>query len=140
MTGTTDARAACAGYTRHVFRARVVLLATAFVLAAVAGACGDPGDSAAEQTLPPLNTTTSTTSTILVTTTVQRYYVIQRGDTLSKIADSFNVRLEDLMALNGITNADKIEAGDELEIPQGVVVIDSLPVPSSEATTSSLAG
>lgn len=117
-----------------------MLLAAGFVLAAMIGACSEASDPAASQTLPPLNTTSSTTSTVLVTTTVQRYYVIQRGDTLSKIADSFNVRLEDLMALNGITNADKIEAGDELEIPQGVVVIDSLPVPSSTATSSTLAG
>jgi LysM repeat protein len=113
----------------------MVILTGVLAATSVIVACGED-TPAVQETLPPLNTTTSTTTTILVTTTVQRYYVIQRGDTLSKIADSFNVRLEDLMALNGIDNPDKIEAGQELEIPTGSVVLDSLP-PSDSATSSS---
>jgi LysM repeat protein len=120
-----------------VVRARLAILTSALVVTSVVAACGDDAP-AVQETLPPLNTTTSTTSTILVTTTVQKYYVIQRGDTLSKIADSFNVRLEDLMALNGIDNPDKIEAGQELEIPTGAVVLDSLP--ELDTTTSSSTG
>ena len=33
------------------------------------------------------------------------------------------------MALNGIPNADDIQAGQELKIPTGVVVVDTLPTP-----------
>ena len=54
---------------------------------------------------------------------------VQAGDTLGKIAKAFQVRIADLMALNGIPNADDIQAGQELKIPTGVVVVDTLPTP-----------
>lgn len=117
-------------------RGRILGLAIGLIGVSIAAACGGSGSAAPAETLPPIATTTTTSTTILVTTTVQRYYVIKRGDTLSKIAQSFNVRVEDLMALNGIVDPDKIEAGDELEIPQGVVVVDSLPTPPSDIATS----
>ena len=48
---------------------------------------------------------------------MQKYYIVKRGDTLGKIAKAFQVRLADLQALNGITNPDDIQAGQELQIP-----------------------
>jgi len=66
---------------------------------------------------------------VVTTTTVQLYYTVKRGDTLGKIAKAFQVRIADLMALNGIPNADDIQAGQELKIPTGVVVVDTLPTP-----------
>ena len=54
---------------------------------------------------------------------------VRAGDTLGKIAKAFQVRIADLMALNGIPNADDIQAGQELKIPTGVVVVDTLPTP-----------
>jgi LysM repeat protein len=44
-------------------------------------------------------------------------YIIQPGDTLSSIADRFNVKLADLMSANNITDANTIQAGEQLVIP-----------------------
>lgn len=46
-------------------------------------------------------------------------YVVQAGDTLGKIATEFDVPLEDIMAANGLTNANVINAGQSLIIPVG---------------------
>jgi LysM repeat protein len=91
----------------------------------LASSCGD--DSQAAATLPSIATTTSTTTIFVTTTTVQKFYVVKRGDTLGKIAKAFQVRVKDLMAINGIANADDIQAGQELQIPTGAVVYDTLP-------------
>ncbi|MEY2580358.1 MAG: LysM domain [Ilumatobacteraceae bacterium] len=81
--------------------------------------------------------TVSTTTTIYITTTtVQKFYIVKRGDTLGKIAKAFQVRLADIMAVNGITNADAIQAGQELKIPTGAVVYNTLPTPESTTTTT----
>ena len=44
-------------------------------------------------------------------------YIIQSGDTLSSIADRFNVSLNDLMSANNITDPNTIQAGQQLVIP-----------------------
>src|SRR5271157_4924325 len=44
-------------------------------------------------------------------------YIIQSGDTLSSIADRFNVSLNDLMSANDITDPNTIQAGQQLVIP-----------------------
>ncbi len=44
-------------------------------------------------------------------------YLVQAGDTLSAIADKFGVSLSDLMTVNGLTNQDFIQVGQELIIP-----------------------
>ncbi len=92
-----------------------------------AGSCGS--DGAASETLPPIVTVSTTTTIFITTTTVQKFYIVKRGDTLGKIAKAFQVRLADLQALNGITNADDIQAGQELKIPTGAVVYNTLPTP-----------
>ena len=71
----------------------------------------------ASQTVEAPETTTTTTTT---TTTVYQapiFYVIQRGDNLFQIARTFNVDMSALMRLNGISNPDRIEAGQILEMP-----------------------
>ena len=81
--------------------------------------------------------TVSTTTTIFITTTtVQKYYIVKRGDTLGKIAKAFQVRLADLQAINGITNPDDIQAGQELQIPTGAVVYNTLPTPVTTPATT----
>ncbi len=42
---------------------------------------------------------------------------VQQGDTLSQLAEEFNVPLKDFMEANNITNADLIQAGQELIVP-----------------------
>ena len=42
---------------------------------------------------------------------------VQQGDTLSQLAEEFNVPLKDFMEANNITNADLIQAGQELIMP-----------------------
>lgn len=97
-------------------------------------ACGDDGQSAG--TLPPIVTVSTTTTIFVTTTTIQKYYTVQRGDTLGKIAKAFQVRLADIMAINGITNADDIQAGQELQIPTGAVVYNTLPTPVTTPSTT----
>jgi LysM repeat protein len=46
-------------------------------------------------------------------------YVVQSGDTLSVIAASFGVSMEELMAANGLTDPDKLDVGQVLKIPIG---------------------
>ncbi|HEX2783112.1 MAG TPA: LysM peptidoglycan-binding domain-containing protein [Ilumatobacteraceae bacterium] len=104
-----------------------VLVGVAIVLPVVVGACGDDGK--AEGTLPPIVTVSTTTTIYVTTTTIKEYYIVKKGDTLGKIAKAFQVRLADIMAINGITNADDIQAGQELRIPTGAVVYNTLPTP-----------
>ncbi len=113
-------------------RLRVGLLAGVLVvLPIVVGACG--ANELSDGTLPPIVTTTSTSTTIAPPTTIPDDYIIQPGDTLKKIAIAFNVTEADLIALNEITDPDKIEAGAKLKIPGPGVVI---PTTVAETTTT----
>jgi LysM repeat protein len=44
-------------------------------------------------------------------------HVVQRGESLSLIADMYGVRIEDILAMNTIKNPDNIRIGRELLIP-----------------------
>src|SRR5258705_4355943 len=44
-------------------------------------------------------------------------YVVQQGDTLSSLAEDFGTTVEELMAANGLTDANAIQAGQTLLIP-----------------------
>ncbi len=44
-------------------------------------------------------------------------YIVQPGDTLAQIANRFNVRIDDLITLNGIQDPDLLRVGQELRIP-----------------------
>ena len=111
-----------------------VLVGLAAMAPFAAASCGDDGQSAG--TLPPIVTVSTTTTVYITTTTVQTYYIVKRGDTLGKIAKAFQVRLADIMAINGITNADDIQAGQELQIPTGAVVYNTLPTPVTTPATT----
>jgi LysM repeat protein len=60
-------------------------------------------------------------------------YTVKPGDTLGSIAQRFGVTLDELMAANGITNANLLNAGDNLVIP----VPGSVP-PTAPPSTPSL--
>ena len=109
-------------------RSSVALVSLPVVIALVAGACGTT-DQASDEPLPPIRTTTSST-TIPGTTIpegVRQFYVIKSGDTLAKIANSFEVTIQSLIDLNRIENPDNVPAGATLEIPAGILVISNLP-------------
>lgn len=64
-----------------------------------------------------VQTAVQTTSTTEAPTTAASTYVVQPGDTLSVIAERFNVPLSELSAANGIGDVDTIKPGQELVIP-----------------------
>jgi LysM repeat protein len=109
-------------------RSSVALVSLPVAIALVAGACGTT-DQASNEPLPPIRTTTSST-TIPGTTIpegIRQFYVVKSGDTLAKIANSFDVTMQSLIDLNNIENPDIVPAGATLEIPAGIVVISELP-------------
>ena len=111
------------------------LIVVPVALGVVAVACGTT-DQASRETLPPIRTTSSTTST--TTTTFpegQKFYKIKRGDTLALIAASFGVTVESIVELNGLANPDAIQAGQTIEIPSDVVLVDELPDPPASTST-----
>jgi LysM repeat protein len=58
-------------------------------------------------------------------------YVVQQGDTLGGLAEDFGTTVEDLMAANGLTDPNAIQAGQTLLIPSlisGTLVLGT-PVP-----------
>jgi LysM repeat protein len=63
-------------------------------------------------TLPPASTLPPTT-----TTPVPTEYIVQKGDTLSRIAQQFGVTVAQLVAANNIQDPDHIEEGQRLAIP-----------------------
>ena len=103
---------------------RAATAAIVAVLAVVGAACGTT-DPASQERLPPIQTTTPTTTT--TTTTVapaDLLYVVQSGDTLFRIAERFSVTVAAIVERNGLASADDIEAGQSLEIPEGLLVVD----------------
>ncbi len=56
-------------------------------------------------------------------------YTVQEGDTLGVIAQTYGVSVEDLMAANGLTDANVLRVGQTLVVP-----IDGLPTPTPGPT------
>ena len=102
---------------------RSALAAVSAVLVVVGVACGTT-DPASQERLPPIMTTTPTTTTTTTTVAPGDFlYVVQSGDTLGKIAERFSVTVNAIMERNGLTS-DAIQAGQTLEIPEGLLVVD----------------
>ena len=109
----------------------------------VFSACG--GDKTTSVETLPVMVAESTTSIPLETTTTlsanPEYYTIQQGDTLSAIAASFGVTVADIVAENGLPNADAIQAGQKLAIPgngtaPSTTAVVTTTVPASGASTT----
>jgi LysM repeat protein len=91
----------------------------AFVLLVAAG-CGNlfGTGSPASTTLPTLPVTTTTTLAVPTTLAGPIEYVIERGDTMRRIAGKFNTSVEAILAINpDITDQNKIQAGQTILIP-----------------------
>lgn len=102
---------------------RLIALAGTGVFAVVGVACGTT-DPASQERLPPIVTTTPTTTTVVTTDPPQDVlYVVQSGDSLSAIADRFQVTVTMIMERNNL-ESDAIQAGQELEIPEAILIID----------------
>jgi LysM repeat protein len=94
------------------------------VLTVIGAACGTT-DPASQERLPPIQTTLPSTTTTTTTVAPDDFlYVVQPGDTLFQIAQRFSVTVEAIVQRNGLASADAIEAGQSLEIPEGLLVID----------------
>lgn len=106
------------------------LLLSGALLPALVAACSDRGDT--RDTLPPFitfaPTTTVNTSTSLPVITV---YIAQEGDSLGAIANAFNVDLDQMMEINGITDKNHVEVGQAIKIPPQRIVITELPTTTS---------
>lgn len=95
-------------------------IVTGFVVAitAVSGACGGAESVDPSKTLPPIATTSTTSTTVYVPTTiVYLKHTVAPGESLFSIADAYGVSVEELSAINEITNPDYIQAGQVLLIP-----------------------
>ncbi len=108
--------------------------AVAVVAIAVLGVgCASTGESTG--TLPPIATTSSTTTIPETTTTLPDVYVVKAGENIIQIAQKLGVSLDDLLALNGITNPDHIERGQKLKVPKPGVIIPTTTTSSTVETT-----
>jgi spore germination protein YaaH len=114
----------------------LILSATALAFAIAVAACGEEGGTATDEILPPIRTTTTTTTTSTTISTDRKFYTVKRGETLSLIADSFGVSVQAIVDLNGLVDANDIQADQTIEIPTGVVMIDELPTTTAPTATT----
>jgi lipoprotein NlpD len=101
-------------------RGSAAALAVAIVVGFAASGCGVIGgdDNKAKTTttpLPPLPP--ATTAPASTTTTAPQEYIVEAGDSLTKIAKMFGVTVASLVAANGLADPDKIVEGQRLKIP-----------------------
>ena len=109
----------------------------------VFSACG--GDkSTSVETLPLLVSETTVAIPLESTTTVvasSEFYTVQQGDTLSAIAASFGVAVADIVAANGLPNADASQAGQQWALPgngtaPSTTAVVTTTVPAAGASTT----
>ncbi len=115
---------------RRQLLARLLAATTAVAFITACGGGGDDSDAAPETTGVPTTTTTIATTTTVTEVT----YIIQRGDSLSSIADQFDITVAQLITINKIEDADHIEEGQILVIvPALTPVSTTLPVTTAAA-------
>jgi LysM repeat protein len=117
-------------------RGAATTLGVATVIAVTMVGCGTT-DEASRETQPPIRTTIAITTT--TSTTVppgQRFYTIKPGETLGVIAASFEVTVQSIVDINGLANPDAIQAGQTIEIPSGIVVVENLPTTVAAPSTT----
>jgi LysM repeat protein len=119
---------------------RIVSVVALSGLMSFFSACGGD-DATVAETLPVLVAESTTTIPLVTTTTLAanpEFYTIQQGDTLSAIASSFGVTVADIVAANGLPNADAIQAGQKLAIPgNGTAPTTTAVVTTTVATNGS---
>ncbi len=116
----------------------------------VLAACAPPAPSSPRPTAPVVlditvaptqdvdATATAYARQLVPTPTPAGLYVVQQGDTLGGLAEDFGTTVEDLMAANGLTDANAIQAGQTLLIPSLISGTLALGTPAPLAGTSVL--
>ena len=119
-------------------RLRVTVYAHALLALLALAACAPPQPALPRPTAPAiLEITPAPTQDIDATATVYArrlipsptpsgLYRVQAGDTLSGLAEEFGTTVEELMAANGLTDANALQAGQALIIPS--LISDTLPL------------
>ncbi|MFL5675249.1 MAG: LysM peptidoglycan-binding domain-containing protein [Chloroflexota bacterium] len=107
-----------------------------FMLPAIIGfGGGGSSSSASPKASGPASAASASPTAIPAPTPV--VYVIKKGDTLSKVANKFDVQLEDLLAANPtITNPNKISLGQEIIIPTGSAAPSIAPTAKATGSTA----
>ncbi len=102
------------------------------------GACGGGGDRTELSEIPTATLPAELPEPIIVGAPVQggggRTYTIQEGDTLSGVAEQFEVTVEEIMEANGIEDPTRLEVGQVLVIP-GVASTGPFPTPVAAEET-----
>src|SRR5215207_4024405 len=80
-------------------------------------------------------TATAYARQLVPTPTPAGLYVVQQGDTLGGLAEDFGTTVDDLMAANGLTDANAIQAGQTLLIPSLISGTLALGTPAPLAGT-----
>ena len=83
-------------------------------------------------TLPP--TTALPPTTTEPPTTVPSEYIVEKGDSLTRIAKQFGVTVAQLVAANNLPNPDHIEQGQRLTIPPTTVASTTTARPAAPTT------
>lgn len=78
-------------------------------------------------------TATLYASRLVPTPTPAGLYTVQTGDTLGSLAEEFSTTVEELMAANGLTDPNAIQAGERLIIPS--LISSTLDLNSTAAGT-----
>jgi LysM repeat protein len=109
------------------------LLAATAAVATLAACGGDDSDAA-----PPDTTGVPTTTTTIATTTTvtEVTYIIQKGDSLSSIADQFDITIAQLITINNIEDADHIEEGQILVIVPALTPVSTTVPPTTAAAAA----
>jgi len=75
---------------------------------------------------------------LVPTPTPSGLYVVQQGDTLSGLAEDFGTTVEEIMAANGLTDPNAIQAGQTLIIPALVAATPALDATAPISATASV--
>lgn len=129
---------------RRVARRMVVTIGVNIMLGSVLSACGGPVLEGRPTVLPIVRVTPAPTQDVRATQTAYALrsiptptpagqYIVKAGDTLSKIADSFETTVDEIIAANGIADPNTIEVGQRLIIPS-LASTAAQPVESSTPT------
>lgn len=127
--------------------ARYALSYLVALLACLLAACAPPAPTTPRPTAPTiLEITTAPTQDIDATATAYArqliptptpagLYVVQNGDTLGNLAEDFGTSIEEIMAANGLTDPNAIQAGQTLIIPSLISNTLELSTPDLPAAT-----